>query len=47
MTELSVLQKAQMREHGSADFRQALDGFLKMAIILDGRAYMEGIARRS
>ena len=36
-----------MREHGSANFRQALDGFLKMATILDGRAYMEAIARRS
>jgi Amidase len=47
MTELSVLQEAQMREHGSADFRQSLDGFLKMATILDGRAYMETIARRS
>ncbi len=45
MTDLSVLQEAQMREHGSADFRQALNGFLKMATILDGRAYMEAIAR--
>ena len=34
MTELSVLQEAQMREHGSADCRQALDGFLKVATIL-------------
>jgi amidase len=47
MTELSVLQEAQMREHGSADFHQALNGFLKMATILDGPAYMEAIARRS
>ena len=47
MTELSVLQEAQMREHGSAEFRQTLDGFLKMATILDGRAYMEAIAHRS
>ena len=47
MTELKVLQEAQMREFGSADFRQTLDGFLKMATILDGRAYMEAIARRS
>jgi amidase len=47
MTELSVLQEAQMREHASADFCQTLDGFLKMATILDGRAYMEAIARRS
>ena len=29
MTELSVLQEAQMREFGSADFRQTLDGFLE------------------
>jgi amidase len=47
MTELSVLQEAQMRELGSADFKQTLDGFLKMATILDGRAYMEAIAYRS
>jgi len=47
MTELSVFQEAQMREHGSAGFRQALNGFLKMATILDGPAYMEAIARRS
>jgi hypothetical protein len=45
MAELSVLQEAQMREHGSADFRQALNGFQKMAIILEGPAYMEAIAR--
>jgi amidase len=47
MTELKVLQEAQMRELGSAEFRQTLDGFLKMATILDGRGYMEAIARRS
>lgn len=47
MTELSVLQEAQMREHGSADFCKTLNGFLKMATILDRRAYMEAIARRS
>jgi hypothetical protein len=47
MTELSVFQEAQMREHGSADFRQTLKGLLKMATILDGLAYMEAIARRS
>jgi amidase len=47
MTELSVLQEAQMRELGSADFRQTLDGFLKMATILDRRGYMEAIAHRS
>ena len=47
MTELSVLQEEQMRELGSADFRQTLDGFLKLATILDGRSYMEAIASRS
>ena len=47
MTELSVLQEAQMRELGSADFRQTLDGFLKMATILDRLGYMEAIAYRS
>lgn len=47
MTELSVLQEVQMRELGSADFRQTLDGFLKMATILDRRGYMEAIAYRS
>jgi amidase len=47
MTELSVLQEAQMRELGSADFRQVIGGFIKMATVLDGRAYMEAIAYRS
>jgi amidase len=47
MTELSTLQEAQMREFGSADFKKTLDGFLKMATIRDGRAYMEAIAYRS
>src|SRR5271169_2335006 len=47
MTELSVLQEVQMRELGSTDFKQTLDGFLKMATILDGRGYMEAIAHRS
>jgi amidase len=47
MTELSVLQETQMRELGSAEFQRTLDGFLKMATILDGRAYMETIAHRS
>ncbi len=36
-----------MRELGSADFSQTLNGFLKMATILDQRGYMEAIARRS
>jgi Asp-tRNA(Asn)/Glu-tRNA(Gln) amidotransferase A subunit family amidase len=42
-----VLQEAQMRELGSADFRQTLDGFLKMATILDRRGYIEAMAYRS
>lgn len=36
-----------MRELGSAEFAQTIDGFLKMATILDGRGYMEAIAYRS
>jgi amidase len=47
MTELSVLQETQMRELGSAEFCRTLNGFLKLATILDGRGYMEAIARRS
>jgi amidase len=47
MTELSVLQEAQMRELGSVEFCQTLNGFLKLATVLDGRGYMEAIARRS
>jgi amidase len=47
MTEVSVFQIDQMREPGSADLRQVIDGSLKMATILDGRGYMEAIARRS
>ncbi len=47
MTELAVLQEEQMRTLGSAEFGRTLDGFLKMATILDGRGYMEAIARRS
>jgi amidase len=47
MTELSVMQEVQMREHGSADFSRTLDGFLKMATIHDRRGYMEAISYRS
>lgn len=47
MTEMSVLQIDQMRELGSPDFRSVMNGFLNMATILDGRGYMEAIARRS
>jgi amidase len=47
MTELAVLQEKQMRELGSADFGQSLDGFLKLATILDREGYMKAIALRS
>ena len=47
MTELSALQEAQMRELGSDDFKQTLDGFLQAATILDRDGYMKAIARRS
>jgi amidase len=47
ITELSMLQETQMRELGSAEFCRTLNGFLKLATILDGRGYMEAIARRS
>ena len=46
-TEIATLQAAQMREVGSADFVQALDGLLHMATILDGEGYMRAIAHRS
>jgi len=46
-TEIETLQAAQMRELGSADFRQALDGLLRMATILDGEGYMAAVAYRS
>jgi amidase len=47
MTELHVLQEAQMREAGSAEFCRTLDGFLKMAKLLDQDGYMKAIAHRS
>jgi amidase len=46
-TEIETLQAAQMREVGSPDFVQALNGFLGMATILDGEGYMKAIAHRS
>ena len=46
-TEIEMLQAAQMRELGSADFVQALDGLVKMATILDGEGYARAIAHRS
>ncbi len=47
MTELSALQEAQMRQVGSQDFQQTMDGFLEMATILDRDGYMRAIAHRS
>lgn len=47
LTELAVLQKAQMWEVGSDRFKTALDGFLKLGTILDQEGYMRAIARRS
>ena len=46
-TEIETLQAAQMRDLGSAEFRQALDGLLHMAAILDGEGYMKAVAQRS
>jgi amidase len=47
MTELHVLQEAQMRQAGSVEFCRTLDGFLKMATLLDQDGYMRAIAHRS
>ena len=47
LTELAVLQKAQMWEVGSDRFKTALTGFLKLGTILDQEGYMRAIARRS
>ncbi len=47
MTELSALQAAQMRQVGSQDFQQTMDGFMEMATILDRDGYMRAIAHRS
>ena len=47
MTELSALQETQMRQVGSQDFQQTMDGFLEMATILDRDGYMKAIAHRS
>jgi len=46
-TEIAVLQAAQMRELGSADFGRALDGLFAMATILDGEGYMRAVAHRT
>jgi amidase len=46
-TEIETLQGAQMRAMGSADFNRALDGFVKLAPILDGEGYMKTLALRA
>ncbi len=47
LTELAVLQKAQMWEVGSDRFKAALEGFIGLGTILDQEGYMKGIAQRS
>ena len=47
MTELHVLQEAQMRAVASAEFGLSLDSFLRCANLLDGPGYMKAIAARS
>jgi amidase len=47
LTELVVLQKAQMWEVGSDRFKTALEGFIGLGTALDQEGYMKGIAQRS
>jgi amidase len=47
LTEMEVLQKAQMLELGSAQFARAMEGFSALATPLDQEGYMKGIAQRS
>jgi len=47
MTELHVLQEAQMRATAGADFQQTLDGFLAISTKLDQVGYMKAISERS
>jgi amidase len=47
MTELHVLQEQQMRQVASPAFQGTLDGFLKLATMLDCEGYMKAIALRS
>jgi amidase len=46
-TELTVLQEATMRQHGSADFIKAIDAMKGTSTVLDREGYMKAIARRS
>jgi amidase len=47
MTEVAVLQEAQMRQLGSAAFNRSFDNFLPLATLLDFDGYMKAIAYRS
>jgi amidase len=47
LTELAILQKAQMWEVGSEGFKRALTGFIGLGTILDQEGYMKAIAHRS
>ncbi|MGZ6019898.1 MAG: amidase family protein [Phenylobacterium sp.] len=47
MTEIETLQAGPMRAMSSPDFLQAIEGFLKLATILDGPGYMTALAQRS
>ena len=46
-TELTVLQEATMRQHGSPDFIAAIEAMKGSSTILDREGYMKAIARRS
>jgi amidase len=45
--EMSLLQVAQMREVGGADFIQALSGFMTLANTLDAEGYARALAQRT
>jgi len=46
-TEIAALQAERMLAGASPDFARALDGFLRMATILDGEGYMRALAHRA
>jgi amidase len=46
-TELTVLQEATMRQHGSADFITAIESMKGTSTVLDREGYMKAIARRT
>jgi amidase len=47
VTEIETLQGAGMRSMGSPDFLQVIEGFIRLATVLDGPGYMAAIAHRS